>query len=114
MQPIGRSLAPLLPGEIEPPLPFHWNSDNVRSDCLAGYRFKMEYPLLTRGDQAVLHGRLTIYKYTNVVPIRQFTIRRIEQLQQELTRKIEELHLQESHSHDREHHLSSHPHTLKN
>ncbi|MFC1831328.1 glycosyltransferase family 4 protein [Thermodesulfobacteriota bacterium] len=108
------ALAPLFPGENEPPLPFHWNSDNATSDCLAGYRFKIEYPLLSRGDQTVLHGRLTIYKYTNVVPIRQFTIRRIEQLQQELTRKIAELRSQESHSPDRAPHLFPHPHTLKN
>ncbi len=85
------TLAPLFPKEYVAPLPFHWNSDNTAPDARRGYRFKIEYPLLAGGDQAVFHGRITIYKYTKVAPIRYFTIRRIEQMQKELTRKISEL-----------------------
>ena len=107
-------LSPIFPTEYQPPDPFHWNSGNADHDYRRGYRFKIEYPLLVHGNRTRFLGRLSIYKYTTVVPIRQFTIRRIEQLQRELTRKISELRSQPSLSHDPTHQLSSPPSALKN
>ncbi len=107
-------LSPIFPREYERPAPYHWNRDNANPDSQAGYRFEIEYPLIVGGDQVVFWGWLTIYKYTKVVPIRQFTLRRIEQLQRELTKKISELRIQESTFHAPARQLSRYLHTLKN
>ena len=108
------TLSPIFPREYQPPDPFHWNNGHADHGYHKGYRFEIEYPLLVRGNQTKFLGRLSVYKYTTVVPLRHFTIRRIEQLQRELSKKIAELRVQESHSQDRARHLSPHPHTLKN
>lgn len=93
---------------------YRWNSKIKERDSDSGYHFRMDCPLTIKGDQTLIVGTLIIQKYTKVSPIKQFTIHRIEQLQQELTNKISELLSQESHFHDRQHILSLHPHKLKN
>jgi UDP-GlcNAc:undecaprenyl-phosphate GlcNAc-1-phosphate transferase len=70
---------------------YNWNSENAVSPNPAMYRFKIEYPLFYDGDQQAYLGRLIIHKNTRMVPIRQFTIRRIEQLQRDITQKISEI-----------------------
>ena len=96
------------------PETYRWNRELKGRVADAGQRFGIEYPLLVHGDQTVFLGRLSVYKYTTAIPISQFTTRRIEKLQRELTRKISELRSQPSLSHDPAHHQSPHPHTLKN
>ena len=108
-------LAPVWPLEYEPPAPYSWKSDNsALTSKHTGYHFKIEYPLINRGDHTEFLGRLVINKYTRIAPIKYFTIRRIEQLQRDLTKKIGELRSYQKPALDTTPYPAKHRHELKN
>lgn len=107
------TLASYPENQEEQPQTFRWNRETEAPDPHKGYLFKIEYPLLVRNGRTIFLGRLIIHKYTQTDPIKQFTIRRIEQLQRDLTKKLIELRPPQSVSYDQLQ-PTFHPHTAKN